>query len=343
MAITEKPPTIQDVAREAQVSAATVSRALATPERVSEQTRERVNRAVRDTGYSVNQAARSLRMKAARTVLVAAPQIGNPFYSVILDAVIDEAQKRGYGVLVSTSIGDDPDRWLADYLLSTRADGLLLFHGGLTPERLHQFADRGGTRLPIVASYDEPPAPLVTSVIVDNRAAARRAVHYLHALGHRAIGHVAGPTRNDEPNERRLGFEEAMRELGLDIRPEWVIDGDYVHGSGIRAAEALLRLKHRPTAMFCGNDEMALGLIHGLHQGGVECPRDISVMGFDDAGLSQIYRPTLTTMRQPREELGRVATRRLIDIIEGRESPADPVHVTLRAELVERESTRALR
>lgn len=339
MSLTEKPPTIQDVARHAQVSAATVSRVLTSPERVSEKTRERVHEAVRETGYSVNQAARSLRLKSSRTLLVAAPHIGNPFYSVILDAVIDEAQKRRYGVLVATSIGDDPDRWMADYLLSTRADGLLLFHGGIDPDRLHRFADREGTRLPIVASYDEPPAPLVTSVIVDNRAAAMRAVRYLHDLGHRNIGHVAGSTRNNTPNERKLGFEQAMSALQLAVRPEWLIAGDYTHEAGIIAARQLLTLESRPTAIFAGNDECAFGLIHGLHQGGVECPRDISVIGFDDVGQAAIYRPTLTTMRQPREELGRVATRRLIDIIEGRESPADPVHVVLRAELVVREST----
>jgi LacI family repressor for deo operon, udp, cdd, tsx, nupC, and nupG len=342
MVLTRKTPTIQDVALRAQVSSATVSRVLSAPERVSEKTRERVNAAVRDTGYSINQAARSLRMKTARTLLMVAPNIGNPFYSVILDAVIDEAQKRGYGVLVGTNIGLDPGRWLTDYLLSTRADGLLLFHGGLDPEDLHTFAREEGISLPVVASYDEPPAPLVTSVVTDNRAAAARAVRYLMQLGHTKIGHLAGPVRNNRPNERLLGFVEAMTAANLPLNPAWILPGNYDQPGGIAAARAILALTERPTAMFCGNDESAFGFIHGLREGGVECPRDISVIGFDDVGQAEIYHPTLTTMRQPREDLGRVATRRLIDIIEKRETPTDPVHVVLPAELIIRESTRAL-
>ncbi|MGN6487166.1 MAG: LacI family DNA-binding transcriptional regulator, partial [Devosia sp.] len=133
------------------MSAATVSRVLSSPERVSEATRERVTAAVRDTGYTINQAARSLRLKAARTILMAAPNIGNPFYSTVLDAVIGEASARGYSVLVATRLGDDPNRWLSDYLLSNRADGLLLFDGSLDTFGLHDLSDEG-LNLPLVAA-----------------------------------------------------------------------------------------------------------------------------------------------------------------------------------------------
>src|SRR5690606_23192378 len=120
MVLTKKTPTIQDVARQAKVSAATVSRVLSTPEKVSETARERVFEAVRQTGYTINQAARSLRMRAARTILIALPNISTPFYSTILDAVIRTASARGYSVLVAARLGEDPTRWLSDYLLSTR-------------------------------------------------------------------------------------------------------------------------------------------------------------------------------------------------------------------------------
>lgn len=335
-----KTPTIQDVARRANVSAATVSRVLSSPERVSESTRERVKAAVEATGYTINQAARSLRLRNARTILMAAPNIGNPYYSIVLDAVIRAASQRGYSVLVATRIGDDPNRWLADYLLSNRADGLLLFDGSL--DTFGMSGGDKGPNLPLVAAYDEIPDPRVNSVLIDNRAAASRATRHLIDLGHTRIGHLMSPSRNRSDHERRIGFEQAMREAGLPTRPEWMVQGDYNMPSGIAAGEILLAQSERPTAMFCGNDEMAIGLIHRLRLAGIECPRDISVIGFDDIAVAAYFAPPLTTMRQPREDIGRLATSTLIDIIEGEIPAREPVHITLRAELVVRESTRRI-
>jgi LacI family transcriptional regulator, repressor for deo operon, udp, cdd, tsx, nupC, and nupG len=339
MVPTRKTPTIQDVAREAGVSAATVSRVLSSPERVSKITRERVLAAVSATGYTINQAARSLRLRNARTILMAAPNIGNPYYSTILDAVIRAASERGYSILVATRIGGDPDRWLADYLHSNRADGLLLFDGSLDTFGINA-RNEEGPNLPLVAAYDEIPDPRVNSVLIDNRAAAARATRHLIGLGHRQIGHLMSPSRNKSFHERRLGFEQAMREAGLPIRPEWMMQGDHTLATGIAAGEHLLSLRERPTAMFCGNDEMAIGLIHRLRLAGLDCPRDLSVIGFDDIAVAAYSAPPLTTMRQPREDIGRFATNTLIDIIEGVIPGDEPVHVTLRAELVVRESTR---
>lgn len=338
MNTSKKTPTIQDVARHAGVSAATVSRVLSAPGRVTEATRDRVNAAVNETGYTMNQAARSLRLKSARTLLMVAPNIGNSYYSVVLDAVIEEAALRGYSVLVATRIGDDPSRWLSDYLLSNRADGLLLFDGSLDTFGLHGL-DSGSINVPLVAAYDELPDPRFNSVLIDNRAAASRAVTHLIELGHTRIAHLMSPSRNKLANERLVGYQEAMQAAGLPIASEWLMPGWHNLESGFAAAEHLLALPELPTAVFCGNDEMAIGLIHRLRVAGVECPADISVAGFDDTPVAAYFAPPLTTMRQPRDELGRMATRTLIDILEG---AAQPVHVTLRAELVVRGSTRAI-
>ena len=339
MVTTRKAPTIQDVARQAGVSAATVSRVLSAPDRVTEATRDRVHVAVRDTGYTINQAARSLRQRTARTILLAAPDIGNPFYSTIVDAVIREASLRGYSVLVASRIGDDPNRWLSDYLHSTRADGLLLFDGSLDTRRLHGLGGESGT-LPLVAAYDEIPDEAINSVITDNRLAAMRVVDYLVELGHREIGHIIGPSRNTTKNERYLGFVAAMGEAGLPVREAWLIQGDYNMASGVVAAERLLSLGAMPSAVFAGNDDMAIGLIHRLRLAGIECPRDISVVGFDDIAIASYFAPPLTTMRQPRETIGQLATRALIDIIEGVIPEDEPVHIMLKAELVVRGSAR---
>ena len=334
----KKIPTIQDVARHAKVSAATVSRVLSSPERVSESTRDRVQHAVRETGYTINQAARTLRMQRAKTILTAMPGIGNPFYSTILDAVVTTATSRGYGVLVTGRLGDDPARWLADYFQSNRADGLLLFDGFLDTRRLHAITGVNA-QLPLVAAYDELPDPQINSVITDNLQAAERAVQHLCDLGHRKIGHISGPSRNTFPNERLVGFRKAMFEHRLEVREDWIFAGDYNMESGRAAAAHFKGLKEMPTAIFSGNDEMAIGLIAALRRDGIECPRDISVIGFDDITISENYAPPLTTMRQPREKIGRIAAETLINILEGNVLSSDPVRVLLQSELVVREST----
>ncbi len=337
----KKTPTIQDVARHAKVSAATVSRVLSAPERVSETTRARVTLAVRETGYTINQSARSLRMQRAKTILTAMPGIGNPFYSTILDAVVKAAASRGYGVLVTGRLGDDPARWLADYFQSNRADGLLLFDGFLETRKLHAITGEN-TSMPLVAAYDELPDPQINSVITDNLQAAERAVAHLSGLGHRRIGHISGPSRNTFPNERLVGFRKAMFEHRLEIRDDWIFAGDYTMQSGRAAAQHFGGLKEMPTAVFAGNDEMAIGLISGLKKQGMETPRDISVIGFDDIGVAENYAPPLTTMRQPREQIGRIAAETLINILEGNVVSSDPVRVVLQSELIVRESTARL-
>lgn len=333
-----RPPTIQDVARRANVSSATVSRVLSSPDKVSEQARERVFEAVRETGYIVNEAARSLRMRTSHTIVAAMPHIGDPFYSTVLEAVVSTASARGYAVLVTKQLEGAPNRWLSDYLHSNRADGLLIFDGSLDTHQLHRLSG-GEMRLPLVAAYDELPDQQVNSVVTDNRAAAGRLVQHLVDLGHRRIAHVKGPSRTAAPNERLVGFREAMERLGLDLREDWIVPGDYTIDGGVAAAENLLACSDMPSAVFCANDETAIGVISRLREAGIECPKDVSIVGFDDISFVPHLSPPLTTMRQPREEIGRLATDAVIDIIEGSEKGAAPLHVALSAELVVRGST----
>lgn len=337
-----KPPTIQDVARFARVSTATVSRTLSEPERVSEATRERVLAAVRDTGYTPNLSARSLRQQKAKSILAAVPGIGNPFYSTIIESVIQHATERGYGVMVASRVPDDRASWLKEYFDSHRVDGMLLFDGGLDTKQLHSIA-APGEDLPLVVSYDELADPHLNSVITDNRQAAMRAVEHLASLGHRAIGHISSPSRNEAPSERTIGFRTALQRLGLEVREDWIFRGDYTTRSGQAAGERFVKLNQRPSAIFAGNDEMAMAFIAAIREHGLSCPADVSVIGFDDISLSQSYAPRLTTMRQPREAIGRRATKLLIDIVERARDDHLPAHVLLRSELVVRESTAPFR
>ena len=333
-----KSPTIRDVARRANVSTATVSRALSSPHRVSDATRERVSAAVSSTGFTINQAARSLRLQAARTIVIAFPNIGNPFYSTILDAALREASHRGYGVLVANRLADNPTRWLKDYFRSSRADGMVLFDGTLDTDQLHGLKTRDG-KFPLVVACDELPDPRLHSVIADNRGAARDLTRYLIGLGHRRIGHIHVPSKNQAlVSDRLLGFRDVMQEAGLPVRADWVFDGDFSMPSGEAAGRAFLNLTERPTAVFSANDEMAIGFLAVLRHAGVECPRDLSVVGFDDIDVARCMHPALTTVHQPRAEIGRLATRALLDILE-RDGPCQaPIRIVPPTELVIRDS-----
>jgi LacI family repressor for deo operon, udp, cdd, tsx, nupC, and nupG len=340
MAMVKKPPTIQDVARYAKVSTATVSRALSMPERVSQSTRKRIEEAVVATGYTLNEAARSLRRQKAKAIVIALPNVGNPFYSTILDAVVSEAEGRGYGVLVANRVPGDATGWLRDYFFSSRADGLLVFDATLdTAELQRLMVERG--KLPIVIVCDEVIEPGFNLVTSDNREATGRIVQHLIALGHTRIGMATGPEIHHYPNERILGFREAMQRNGLTIREDWVIKGNHHIRSGFQAGSTFLAMQERPTAMVCANDEMAVGFISRIHQAGLRCPTDVSVVGFDDIDMAAYVSPPLTTMRQKRDELGTVSTAALLDIIEGARDPGQPVRVMLRCELLVRGSTGA--
>ena len=339
MNLVKKTPTIQDVARFAEVSTATVSRALSSPERVSEQTRARISEAVRVTGYTPNQSARSLRQRTARTILVALPDIGNPFFSVILDAVEREAASRGYGVLVANRFpGNSSGVRMRDYFMSNRVDGLLLFDGSVDLEQLMMLTGDPAPVPLIVACEEIPNAPFHT-VKTDNSYAAEQATRHLIELGHSRIGHIRGPRGNVLTGERELGFTRAMQAAGLEIRTDWLLPGAFDMEAGQIAAEHFMQLCERPTAMFAANDESAIGFISGLRQHGLDCPGDISVVGFDDLALAAHVWPPLTTMRQPRAALGRIAAGALIDLIEGERRFRVPMHMVLSSELIVRGST----
>ena len=335
----KKTPTIQDVARIANVSTATVSRALSSPERVRADTRERISEAVRQTGYTLNQTARSLRQRTARTILVALPDIRNPFFSTILDAIERQAALRGYGVLVVNRFsGADAAGRLQDYFRSNRADGLLLLDGSLSQKQLLALTGEPA-HVPLVVACEEIPASPFHTVKTDNRYAAELATRHLIGLGHRRIGHILGPAANVLTGERETGFSAALAAAGLERRAEWIFEGNFEMDCGVAAANRFAALPQRPTAIFAANDETAIGFLSGLRKHGIACPQEVSVVGFDDLAVSAHFSPPLTTMRQPREALGRLAAEALIDLIEGERRIRVPLRQVLSSELIVRDST----
>lgn len=310
-----KRATIGDVARLAGVSTATVSRAIHTPDVVSESTREAVQSAISETGFTLNIAARTLRQQRANAVLVLVPDIGNTFFSEILAGIEKVASARRQTILIGDTAGDRAreERFLS-YLVNGRADGALLLNGHLP----------AGVRGAVVSVSEALEPQEVPHVGIDNAAASALAVRHLKAAGHRRIAHLSGPQNNILTRQRIEGFRA---EAGPDAP---VLPGAFTIASGRAAADAVLTLDPRPTAVACANDEMAIGLIAGLAAQGVRVPQDISVIGFDDIAFAEATIPALTTIRQPRLAIGERAMMRLISAIEGTaEAGAEILHVKL--------------
>lgn len=329
--------TITEVARVAKVSTATVSRALSKPQLLAKETREVVFAAIESTGYRVNQAARNLRMKRAGAILVLVPNLGKPFFSEILAGISEGFVGTGYSVLISdTETHPMLDDELAGSFLDGRIDGVLTLDGN--PSRsLLESCNKAGVSQQIVFVCEWVEGEDFHSIRSDNFGGARLAIQHLNDLGHTRIAHVTGPEGNVLTETRRGGVQAERARLNIPVRPDWIIRGDFSLESGREAAEKILAMKECPTAVFCAADMVAFGLIARLHESGVSVPKDISVMGFDDIEMSRSFVPGLTTIRQDRRKIGRLAAERLLQRLANPdiENSVDLVDV----ELIAREST----
>lgn len=327
------PATIEDVARLAEVSIATVSRAIHTPDKVAKSTRQRVNQAIAITGYTTNAMARSLRMGRSNMILVLAPDIGDPNFSSILIGLENEARAHGYGVLIGHT-QNDPERGLEylKFLSSSQAAGMVLFTG-------HQpFGHQVMTeRLPPSVAVFEPVFGSETPYVgVDDFAGARKAAEHLLASGHRRIAFLGDSKTRLGHQRRRKGYDAAMDAARIAPDQRMVLDGDGTIESGRLCVEQLFMRDTLPTAFMCVNDATALGVISGLLARGYDLPRDFSVIGFDDVPQATYVKPALTTIRQPRSAIGKQAMALLIDSLTVR--PAERREILIMPDLIVRGS-----
>jgi LacI family repressor for deo operon, udp, cdd, tsx, nupC, and nupG len=301
----ERSVSISQVATRAGVSVATVSRVLNGKQTVKEATRLRVAEAIQALGYRVNQMARSLRTDESRLLLVMVPDIGNPFYAQIVQGINGVVQDRGYSVLLCETGGDaNRERRYFDLLESRRADGAIC----LDPDTVQQALSGQALRFPWVACCEFDSQVAVPYVGIDNRAAARDAVACLIDKGHRRIAFVNSDTRFMYARERSLGYADALAQADIALRADYCVSVDGLDfAAGKRAAQALIDLEQRPTAVFAVSDTLAIGVMRGLHEAGLGVPQDMSVMGFDDISLAQQTCPALSTVAQPMRTLGEQA------------------------------------
>lgn len=329
--------TINDVAKLAGVSTATVSRVLNDYAHVSPAVLEKVMGAIDQLGYEPNQMAKSLRTLKTSRLIVTVPNIANAFFAHIIRGVEEAALAAGYTVLLGdVGFGDSEDAYAA-LLRRKEADGMI-FLGHTLPASLNDLVTKKGAAAPIVNGCEFSDSLSVSSVHIDNALAARQIMDHLYGLGHRRIGVITGDLRSPISRDRLQGVTASADQHGRS-NDLTILTGDYSIECGAEMTRQLLAQAKRPTALFCFSDDMAFGALHAIRAAGLTCPADISVAGFDDVHLSRFSTPSLTTVRQPMHEIGRKTVDLLLGIING--GITERVNITLAHELVIRESTAA--
>lgn len=306
--------TVKDIARLAGVSTATVSRALAEPEKVAQATRIKVERIAAEVGYSPNAIARSLRTSESRTIVAIVPDIANQFFSEVLKGIEITAQKSNYKLLIGDT-GHDLTRAkkYIELINSKQADGVLLLTGELPVEWVMQA--NGDPRFPVVMACEFYQGSTIPSVHIDNEYSSQMAVESLIQMGHYRIATITGPAENPLCMGRLKGYKAALEKAQIDGVQNWIVSGDFSFESGYRLAAELLTGENIPTAIFCQNDEMAIGVLKMAKELSIPVPRRLSVVGFDNIPFSEFCTPELTTIHQPRRLIGETAMKLLLDIL----------------------------
>lgn len=329
--------TIKDIAKTLNISVSTVSYALnGGPRPVPAHVRESVLATAKELGYRPNKNARSLITRKTNTIGVVPPQLGanivvSPFLRDSLNGIINEAEACHYDVLLFTKCDQTETERMLDDVLDGRVDGLFFLAppiGTEAVDRVHAFG------LPTVLTCSH--AYLPPAYTCDNEQGVRLAIEHLASLGHRRIGHISGRAKLEDSILREQFFTKQMRETGLECRPEWITSGDFTSFGGYDAGMTIFHQPERPTAIFCANDEMAVGLMRAAGDFGLRVPSDLSVVGFDDSYLCSFTFPPLTSVRQPIETLAAYALRSLVGMIEGDPPAKSKMFET---ELIVRDST----
>jgi LacI family transcriptional regulator len=325
--------TILDVAREAGVSYSTVSRVLSGYEFVKDSTRQRVLEAVDRLGYVANQQARSLAGGKSRVIGLLVPSLNNGYIGEVARGIDEELAKSAYDLMLYTTHRTSTEAPYAFKLTRGLADGLLLVVPLLTSAYLETLREQNFPYVLVDQSDSTNHSSVVDSM---NQQGAYEATQYLLKLGHRRIGFICGLMQLRSAVDRLEGHLAALRDAGIPAEPDLIQQGDFWREAGYEATERLLNLPQPPTAIFASNDLSAFGAMEAIRAHGLQIPQDISIVGFDDIPQASLVYPRLTTVRQPLDEMGRIAAQMLIEQIENPDRPIQ--HITLPTTLIIRES-----
>ncbi|AWN22791.1 transcriptional regulator [Deinococcus irradiatisoli] len=330
-----RPLTIRDVARHAGVSISTVSRVM-NGKNVRPELKVAVQQVLSELDFRPSAVARSMVRGTTQTVGVLIEDISSAYYAELIKGIESVLERTGHHPLFKSS------HWSAlredealKVFLDHNVDAIIVVGGFIAEDRLRELSQR----LPLVVVGRSGLSLEVPTLTLDQHGGAYRATRHLIELGHREIVHICGRMTQEDAVGRLQGYYDAMRDAGLDVRPEWVLQGDFLETSAYRAMLGFVELNLPFTAVFAANDQMAFGANLALHRKGLRVPDDVSLVGYDDLPMSAYIVPPLTTIRQPAQQVGEIAARAAHDLMTGK-TPQTP---NFELRLVLRESTRPLR
>jgi LacI family transcriptional regulator len=332
--------TIRDVAQRAGVSTMTVSRVLNNSGYVSSAARVRVEAAVAELGYVPNTLGLSLRFKRTKTLALVVTDITNPFFTSMARGVEDLASQHGFSTILCNT--DESEAKQADYLtilLQKRVDGVLLVPARSAADPVRWLQHRN---MPVVILDRQAPGARVDCVRGQSEAGGYELASILYEMGHREVAVLVGPSYVSTAVERVAGFERAWRERGLTPRPGSVFYGSFTVSSGYAMAQQALARTPRPTALFTGNNFIAMGAYRAVRDAGLSIPDDVSLVTFHNVPDNLVLEPFLTVAAQPAYEMGQMATKVLLERLEGG-GPAEPVDIQLPNKIIVRRSCSAPR
>jgi len=326
-------PTIKDVANAAGVSVATISRVLSNPDLVKPATKEHVLQIIKEMNYQPNVLARQLRTQTTRAVIVIVPNIENSFFHGILSGIGTEAERQGYQMLIA-DLKSQPslEKHYIEAIKQRQVDGIISLSANMT-QKLETLITE---RYPLVMVVQCVPNYKIPSVSIDNMAGSKALMTHLIRLGHREIAHLTVSPLQMPYQDRLNGYISALEEHKIPVDNELISYGEPAIKGGYDQMWTLLAKQKKFTAVFAAGDTMAIGAMKALKDQGLRVPEDCAVVGFDDIDLSSVWEPAITTIRQPKEMMGRIAFQKLLALMQN-----EPIAVSqeyLPYELVIRES-----
>lgn len=330
---TIKMANIQQVAKEAQVSVATVSRVLNGQNKVSSKTRLKVEEAIKKLSYEPSMLGRNLRNSESRILLILIPTITNPFYLEIIKGIENIAISQNYNILLcETDSNPERENIYFDLVRKKMADGIISMDPAVNVETLKKLAEKYA----IIQCSEYEEGSGIPYVTIDNEEASYRAVKHLIKIGHEKIALINSDEKFLYARQRKMGYRRALEENGIALNQDYIIHTQHLGFEyGQQAMRKILNLQERPTAVFAVSDLLAIGALKEINANGLHVPKNIAVVGFDKIDFSNMTNPTLTTIAQPMHKMGTVAAKMLIEKIQGKEVD----NIILDHELVIREST----
>lgn len=313
--------TIKDVAREAGVATSTASYALNGVPKVSEETRQKVLEAAKKLNYVPNLSARSLKLQRTETIGVFLNDFSGPLYSELLRGINKVAALGGYD-LIASSIYGKREGTVLKFLEEKRVDGAILLCSSVSDDLIKKAASED---FPIIVLDREIKHENIYSVLLNNEAGMYNAVEHLIKLGHRKIAYITGPIDSYDAKNRLMGYKKALTDYGYGIDNNLIVNGNFEESSGYQGMKLILASKIDIDAVAAANDEMAIGAMRAVKESGLKIPQDISIVGFDDIQLAEYIYPSLTTVNHPKYEWGEIATKVLLNAINGEKNNIDTI------------------